>query len=375
MSIALDSSQGPLTLEAEVVTIGQASDNRIVIDDNNVSPYHAELRQGKRGYSLVDLGRKGGTYVNERRIEKQTPYRLNNGDVIRIGDTVYNFKATWTLETASESVDHFSLPNVTTKRGRFGQPRTVFSIYGSILLIALAICVISGLIAFSTLPNPTRTLTAYCNALKRGDYGTAFKQLDETTQQTFNVIAFTQYSEDNEGAGTVKDCLVANVQASSNSASGTIRYTFANKSNHAIGYALSYIGSSWFITNASISTPKTTLTDYCNALLKQDFKTAFNLVSNDVRTMETEAQFATRTQAFLQAGGGNVTSCAVSNIINSGSSATGTLTFTSASKKTAVIDFELSLESGAWRLVSEQPRPYGAGPTPDPNASGNGSDD
>jgi limonene-1,2-epoxide hydrolase len=369
-----ESTQGHVTLDADMVTIGQASDNRIVLDDENVSTYHAELRPAKRGYTITDVSKKGGVFVNDARLEKRVPYKLSSGDSIRIGNTTYTYKPIWTLQhTNTPSVADETPALVTVKRKSIRTPRTIFAIYGGILAFAIVVCTLTTVFALRVLPDPGHTLTAYCTALQRRDYGTAYKQLDSATQKLFNVVAFTQYSEDNEGAGAVTGCDIANVSATNASASGTVRYTYANHHRLPVTYTLSYTASNWFITNASISTPKATLTTYCNALMKRDYPMAYTQVSNDVKAQESEKQFATRTDAFMKAGGGGIASCVVSNVINSGGSATGTLTFTSSSKRTAIIDFVLSLESGSWKLVSEQPRRYGAQPTA-PATSGGDSD-
>jgi pSer/pThr/pTyr-binding forkhead associated (FHA) protein len=51
-------------LTADQVRIGRALDNDIIIEDRQISRYHAELRQRYGRYILQDLGSSGGTTVN-----------------------------------------------------------------------------------------------------------------------------------------------------------------------------------------------------------------------------------------------------------------------------------------------------------------------
>jgi ABC-type multidrug transport system ATPase subunit/pSer/pThr/pTyr-binding forkhead associated (FHA) protein len=67
----------------QVVRVGRAADNDVVVGDLLVSRYHAELRGGPgRGYELVDLGSHNGTFVNGRRRDRA---RLEPLDVVGVG--------------------------------------------------------------------------------------------------------------------------------------------------------------------------------------------------------------------------------------------------------------------------------------------------
>jgi hypothetical protein len=75
-------------LGMDVVTIGRADDNAIVLADPEVSAHHARIAwDARRGvYYIEDLGSVEGTYVNERSIGGSV--KLHHGDVIRVGNTV-----------------------------------------------------------------------------------------------------------------------------------------------------------------------------------------------------------------------------------------------------------------------------------------------
>ncbi len=74
--------------------IGRDMDCGITVNDNMVSSKHAVLlfRAGK--YSITDSQSSHGTFVNDADIELD-PYYLQDGDVIRIGQTVFKFRSTF----------------------------------------------------------------------------------------------------------------------------------------------------------------------------------------------------------------------------------------------------------------------------------------
>jgi adenylate cyclase len=71
-------------LQKETVSIGRTPENDIELKDSLISRRHTSIvRKGDR-WMVYDLGSSNGTYVNRERIESKT---LENGDVVRVGDT------------------------------------------------------------------------------------------------------------------------------------------------------------------------------------------------------------------------------------------------------------------------------------------------
>jgi pSer/pThr/pTyr-binding forkhead associated (FHA) protein len=93
MEAALVGPYGRTPLGATKITIGRASDNTIVVNDQKASSHHAEIRPEGQYYNLVDLGSMNGTFVNEQQVYSGTPRPLQPGDSIRIGDTRFTFEA------------------------------------------------------------------------------------------------------------------------------------------------------------------------------------------------------------------------------------------------------------------------------------------
>lgn len=75
-------------LSAQVVTLGTAEDNNIILADPEGSAHHARLSWDSPSGAFVveDLGSVEGTYVNERPIAG--PHLLRDGDEIRLGNTI-----------------------------------------------------------------------------------------------------------------------------------------------------------------------------------------------------------------------------------------------------------------------------------------------
>ncbi len=68
-------------LNRSVINIGRRPDNQIVIDDPRVSRTHAQIRAIKGRFVIFDLEFKGGTFVNDQRVNQSTLYP---GDVINL---------------------------------------------------------------------------------------------------------------------------------------------------------------------------------------------------------------------------------------------------------------------------------------------------
>ena len=73
-----------VSLERPVTTIGRKSDNHIVIKNQHVSRYHAQIRNIKGRYLVMDLESTVGTSVNGKKVSQAF---LREGDVISVGGT------------------------------------------------------------------------------------------------------------------------------------------------------------------------------------------------------------------------------------------------------------------------------------------------
>jgi DNA-binding winged helix-turn-helix (wHTH) protein len=83
-----ETKQIPLGDGANV--LGRAPDAGVWIDAPGVSRNHAQITVAGRDATVEDLGSKNGTFVKGQRIT--APYRLADGDQIRLGSVVITFR-------------------------------------------------------------------------------------------------------------------------------------------------------------------------------------------------------------------------------------------------------------------------------------------
>lgn len=73
----------------ESTTIGRETSGDVVVSDDEASRQHARLRFENGKFILFDLGSANGTQVNGEEIQKTL---LEDGDIVRIGETELTFK-------------------------------------------------------------------------------------------------------------------------------------------------------------------------------------------------------------------------------------------------------------------------------------------
>lgn len=74
--------------------IGRDGDCQIVIPDGTVTGKHAVILYRNGKYSITDQQSSNGTYVNGEDIELEPKY-INDGDIIKIGDTELTFRTSF----------------------------------------------------------------------------------------------------------------------------------------------------------------------------------------------------------------------------------------------------------------------------------------
>ena len=74
--------------------IGRDLDCQISVDDTTVSAKHAVLLYRAGRYSITDQQSTQGTFVNGEDIELAPRY-LNDGDLIKLGKTVFKFRTSF----------------------------------------------------------------------------------------------------------------------------------------------------------------------------------------------------------------------------------------------------------------------------------------
>jgi predicted Ser/Thr protein kinase len=87
VTMVLSTPSGRMPLSSAEFKIGRAADNQLILNDGQVSGYHALLRSTPQGYVLIDTNSTNGTFLNDRRLLPQVPYPLTVNDTIRFGQT------------------------------------------------------------------------------------------------------------------------------------------------------------------------------------------------------------------------------------------------------------------------------------------------
>jgi pSer/pThr/pTyr-binding forkhead associated (FHA) protein len=75
-----------IVLDKPDLGIGRDGHNEIVINDAEISRYHAHLFLGEKGYLVEDKGSTNGTFVNTKRITE--PTLLKNNDIVLLGENI-----------------------------------------------------------------------------------------------------------------------------------------------------------------------------------------------------------------------------------------------------------------------------------------------
>ncbi|MFZ3089736.1 MAG: sigma 54-interacting transcriptional regulator [Nitrospirota bacterium] len=75
-------------IDKGLLRIGSKKENDVVIEDNTVSRFHAQIEEKKGQYIIKDLNSTNGTFVDDLRVSEAF---LNEGSIIRLGNTGLRF--------------------------------------------------------------------------------------------------------------------------------------------------------------------------------------------------------------------------------------------------------------------------------------------
>ena len=396
MQVALNGPSGRTVLESTVLTIGSSPDNLLVIDNVKVSAHHAEIRPEEHGYSITDLGSIHGTYVNGERLDFNTPRMLSPGNLIAIGDAVFTYvvegepqiqpplSATAEQESSSgmPSSDEETLSAQTAYGvGMIDMPPGTQQPYmhpaypgivppgyvgptpgyvpatqerrknrlliwiglglGLLVVIGLAI---GGYIYF-TRSTPEKTLDAYCKALLGQDYLTAYNQLSTSLQTTERE---SQFVHTLEAQGRITSC--THGAANINGASALVNLVFLSSSGQSTNSPVTLTQDSANTWKISVPfPPAVTLNTYCYALTNKDYQIAYDQFSSFIKSQVAEPDYATN-ESQGESSVGGISKCTVSDVSESGTSATGTITFFAGNGQSGASHYTLTNEGGFWKI-------------------------
>lgn len=72
----------------EMVTVGRAPNNDLVLNDKRVSKYHGYFQRCPGGWLFCDSNSTNGTAVDGSRVSPEEPIRLSSGSKLLFGDTI-----------------------------------------------------------------------------------------------------------------------------------------------------------------------------------------------------------------------------------------------------------------------------------------------
>ena len=98
--------------------IGRSPDSDLVLDSPDISRVHAKFFVKSGNYYFCDLGSRNGSIFNGKQAEKERPYSLSDGDVIRIADYVLILEAVAPAYEQPETVFRIIDPSL------FSRPRS-----------------------------------------------------------------------------------------------------------------------------------------------------------------------------------------------------------------------------------------------------------
>jgi hypothetical protein len=84
----LDPDQGRYPITKPAIRLGRKSDNDIVLQNDTVSGYHADIYLNGSQFMISDLDSANQVYVGGRRVEKAF---LQDGDIIELGEARFRF--------------------------------------------------------------------------------------------------------------------------------------------------------------------------------------------------------------------------------------------------------------------------------------------
>jgi pSer/pThr/pTyr-binding forkhead associated (FHA) protein len=99
-----------IDFDQNIVSVGRAAENDMVIEEPHVSGFHARLVQRDGRVFIEDLGSTNGTFVNGKRVRQ--PMQLTTGDVLQFGTrTQVSFTPQGDLEDRTVVAPPSALPD------------------------------------------------------------------------------------------------------------------------------------------------------------------------------------------------------------------------------------------------------------------------
>ncbi len=346
-------------ITSNTLTIGRAPDNQLVLQDQQSSSHHAEIRPDAQGYLLVDMNSRNGTFVNEQRLMPQTPRLLISGDVIRVGDTRLNYEIAGSDDEAT----------VRANSGDYANPG-----YSP----TVAVPPPSAMPGYNQ-PSPPD----YMNFQQQAPAAPGFQQpappaysgyqqpapsapnYPLPNQPNYNqppqAYPTQAYPQQPQGFPQQAPWAGAPAQFGAPAAPAAVRPR-KRPTGLIVGIIVLLLlvvggGSLYFFVLRS--TPEKTLQAYCTALQNGDAQGAFNQLSASAQSKTSVADLNKSFQAIKSPLIGGIKSCTFNNVQQNGSTATANVTVTVGNPAIPIKPTLVTLinENGTWKLDTSRTTP------------------
>lgn len=306
-----------------------------------------------QGYCIVDLGSTNGTFVNEQRLAPNSPQNLNPNDIIRIGDTRYTFEAQGAALPGTvfdvPQANPAYLPTIAAAPPMMPPMQSAPPVPPAQASPYPDVNAPPAYMPPQAAPyNPTMAAPSYTAYQQSpGAPPPAYSPYEQVAPQAAPYYQASPYGQaaapQPYGQASPKKFSVDTYVARFKTDSRFRLYVIG------AGVALLLIIGGIVVASQSASTPTKTLTNFCNDYKAGNFASAYNELSNNQQSQETQSQFVTAQQAAVNQVGG-VTSCTVSNVNENDPSATGTVVFTLGDGQTVTQNYKLVDQNGTWKI-------------------------
>jgi hypothetical protein len=130
-----------IAVRSPVLTLGQGSQNDVVLADDSVSTNHARLEYDAGGWRITDLGSTNGTTVEGVRLAPNVPTPLAYGSTVRLGGLKLHFREVEEANPERARAEYTAPPSPTAVAERKVGFRIPVWVFVLILLVIAALFV------------------------------------------------------------------------------------------------------------------------------------------------------------------------------------------------------------------------------------------
>ena len=325
MEAALSGPTGRTVIESAIFTIGSSPDNSLVLNDVKVSAHHAEIRQEGQSYTITDLGSTHGVYVNEQRLDWNTPHQLAPGNSITLGDTTLMFEE-------NDAPQYAQAPNRSSDQAAENSASN--STLADIPPSHSAYGVVLPFPPGSQPPPGTNPAYPSPQSYMPPPQFQQQSYMPQYAQQPYIPPGYPGYYPGYPGS------LPGYAPPAQPARRATRRMLWIIVSALLI---VGIVGGAAYIFFTR-STPEKTSSAFCDSLLGQNYQGAYDQLSSSLQSIVAEPQFAGDIKAQ-----GRITACALQTTSVTGNSATANMTEMS-SGQTFTGSIALDQENNTWKI-------------------------